>query len=73
MSDQSKKIKDELGAHLKHAYEDTLNEGVPEVFRALIDENLKRGVSDTLDEGIPERFIDLLSKLGDAKRAEETR
>lgn len=70
MSDQSKKLGKELGAHMKTAYQDTFDEGVPDVFRVLIDENLKKGVSDTLDEGIPDRFVQLLAKLGDATRPE---
>jgi len=69
MSDISKKTADQLGVHLKDAYQDTVEDGVPEAFQMLIDENLKKGVEETLQEGIPDRFRDLLSRLSDATDA----
>ena len=60
-SDAAKK--DQLGAHLKAAYADTLAEDVPPKLQALIDQNLRKGVEETLAEGIPDRFRDLLDQL----------
>ena len=65
MSDNRKTSTANLGAQLKGAFQDTVDEGLPDHFRALIDQNLKKGVEETLQEGIPDRFRDLLAKLED--------
>lgn len=52
--------------NLKSAFQDTLDEGVPEEFRELIDKNLKKAFEETVEEGVPDRFAALVAKLGEA-------
>lgn len=65
MTENGSKSEKALGAHLRAAYDDTVDEGVPDRFQALIDDNLKRAFDDTVNEGVPERFAVLLAQLGD--------
>lgn len=65
MTENGSKREKALGAHLRAAYQDTVEDGVPDRFQALIDENLKRAFDDTVKEGVPDRFAALLAQLKD--------
>lgn len=59
----NKQPSDALAGQLKAAFQDTLDEGVPDEFRRLIDRNLKQAFDKTVDEGVPDRFANLLAEL----------
>ncbi len=59
----NKEPSDALAGHLRAAFKDTVDEGIPDEFCKLIDDNLKQAYNKTVDEGIPDRFADLLAKL----------
>ncbi len=63
MTDQSNNPDNKIGDHLKAAFQDTFDEGVPDVFRDLIDTNLKKAFEETVDEGVPDRFAILMAEL----------
>lgn len=67
--DKSEKT-DPVTTALQSAYRETVDEGVPDSFRTLIDENLKRAFDETIAEGVPDRFQTLMDDL---RRAAETK
>ncbi|MFS4439299.1 NepR family anti-sigma factor [Paracoccaceae bacterium GXU_MW_L88] len=55
-----------IGDQLKAAFQDTVDEGVPDRFRKLIDRNLKHAYDETVQEGVPDRFAQLIAELKSA-------
>lgn len=70
MSGNGRPQTDPLARALRDAYQDTVDEGVPDGFRKLIDDNLKRAYDETVQEGVPDRFARLMERLKSASDGE---